>query len=180
MSTTIAAIAERADVSPETIYSTFGTKRAVLSELVDVAMSGVGAPPVLEQEWVEQLRREPDPGRRVAMLAAAGTAILERRSEVDEIVRGAASADPEIATLRAQGAADRYRGQRELLGIIVGGDPRDDFDTAADVLYAIGSPETYRLLVVDRGWNVERFERWYGDAIARLIGIGWDGGLTSA
>ncbi len=170
VSTTISAIAERADVSAETIYSTFGTKRAVLSELVDVAISGDGAAPIVEQEWVEQLRQEPDAFRRIAILAAAGTAILERRSEVDEIVRGAASADPEIAALRARGSAQRYRGQRQLLGIVAdGSDLRDDIDTAADVLYAIGSPETYRLLVVDRGWSTERFERWYGDTITRLI-----------
>jgi AcrR family transcriptional regulator len=30
------AIAERADVSSETIYSTFGNKRSLLSQLVDV------------------------------------------------------------------------------------------------------------------------------------------------
>jgi hypothetical protein len=41
--------------------------------------------------------------------------------------------------------------------------------TAADVLYAIGSPETYRLLVVDRGWSGARFERWYGETLTRLL-----------
>jgi hypothetical protein len=41
--------------------------------------------------------------------------------------------------------------------------------TAADVLYAIGSPETYRLLVVDRGWSGSRFERWYGETLAMLL-----------
>lgn len=171
--TTITAIAERADVSPETIYATFGTKRAVLSELVDISISGDdSAPPVLEQEWVHELRAESDPRQRARMLAARGRAILERRNEVDEVVRGAATADPEIATLRDRGAMERYAGQRELLRIVVGatglGDGLD-IGTATDVLYAIGSPETYRLLVVDRGWSPERFEQWYGDTIERLI-----------
>lgn len=171
--TTITAIAECADVSPETIYATFRTKRAVLSELVDVSISGaVSAPPILEQEWVKELRAESDPCRRARLLASRGRAILERRSEVDEIVRGAASADPEIATLRDRGAAERYAGQRELLRIVVGATgPRAglDIEVATDVLYAIGSPETYRLLVFDRGWDPERFEQWYGDTIERLI-----------
>jgi hypothetical protein len=34
-----------------------------------------------------------------------------------------------------------------------------DLETAADIMYAVGSPETYRLLVVDRGWSGSRFER---------------------
>ena len=42
-------------------------------------------------------------------------------------------------------------------------------DDAADILYSLGSPETYRLLVVDRDWSPARFERWYGDALARLL-----------
>lgn len=171
--TTITAIAECADVSPETIYATFRTKRAVLSELVDVSISGgVSAPPILEQEWVQELRAESDPYRRARLLASRGRAILERRSEVDEIVRGAAAADPEIAILRDRGAAERYAGQRELLRIVVGATGlRDglDIEVATDVLYAIGSPETYRLLVFDRGWDPERFEQWYGDTIERLI-----------
>ncbi len=79
---------------------------------------------------------------------------MERRSEVDEIVRGAASADPEIATLRDRGVAERYAGQRELLRIVVGATGLRDgleIEVATAVLYAIGSPETYRLLVFDRG-----------------------------
>jgi len=40
---------------------------------------------------------------------------------------------------------------------------------ATDVLFAIGSPETYRLLVIDRGWPADRFEPWYSDALARLL-----------
>ena len=47
--------------------------------------------------------------------------------------------------------------------------PGLDMDAATDVVYALGSPETYRLLVTDRGWSRDRFERWYGDALERLL-----------
>ena len=85
---------------------------------------------------------------------------------------GAAAADPDIAKLAAHGRKERYLGQRRLLQIVVSdASLREDLDagTAADVLYAIGSPETYRLLVVDRGWSGARFERWYGETLARLL-----------
>ena len=98
--------------------------------------------------------------------------ILERRAAVDEVVRGAASADPEIASLRDLGKAQRFAGQRELLWMVLGAaDLRQGMDpeTAADVLYAIGSPETYRLLVIDRGWSGPRFERWYAETLERLL-----------
>ena len=31
---------------------------------------------------------------------------------------------------------------------------------AADVIHALMSPELYRLLVIDRGWKTQRYERW--------------------
>lgn len=173
VATTIETIADRADVSPETVYSAFGNKRSLLSELVDISIAGGGsAPPVLEQDWVQELSAEPDVHRRVRILAGRGSAILERRAAIDEVVRGAASADPEMATLRTMGSAQRFAGQRELLRIVIGAAGlREGLDlaAAADILYAVGSPETYRLLVVDRGWSGARFERWYGDTLERLL-----------
>lgn len=173
VATTIDAIAERAEVSPETVYSAFGNKRSLLSELIDVSIAGgESAPPVLEQDWVKEIREEPDVHRRVRILAARGSAILERRAGIDEVVRGAASADPEIAALRDLGTAQRFAGQRELLRIVVGADSlRESLDLAAatDILYAVGSPETYHLLVADRGWSRARFEQWYGDTLDRLL-----------
>ncbi len=57
VSTTINAIAERADVAPETVYASFGNKRSLLAALVDVSIAGdAAAPPILEQDWA---RRSP-------------------------------------------------------------------------------------------------------------------------
>lgn len=173
VTTTIDAIADRADVSPETIYATFGNKRSVLSELVDRSIAGGDlAGPVLEQGWVQDLRDEPDLRRRLAILARNGRLILERRAAIDEVVDGAAAADPEVAALRDRGRAQRLAGQRELLRLVVGATGLRaglDFATAVDILYAVGSPETYRLLVTGRGWSGSRFERWYGEALERLL-----------
>ena len=173
VASSIASIAGRADVSPETIYSVFGTKRALLSEVVDLAISGEAEPvAILDQAWVQALRKEPDARRRLRILAQAGSAILQRRAAVDEVVRGAATADPAIAALQRRGQEQRLAGQRELLRIVFrDGGLRDglQLDAAADILYAVGSPQTYRLLVVDRGWTAERFERWYRDTLERLL-----------
>jgi len=172
VATTIDAIAGDADVSPETVYAVFGTKRALLSELIDISIAGDDAPPVLEQGWVQELRDEPDPRRRLSILARNGRSILERRAPIDEVVRGAAAADPDIAALWQRGKAQRFAGQRELLRFIVGETGLREgieLETGADILYAIGSPETYLLLVADRGWSGSTFERWYEATLARLL-----------
>lgn len=173
VATTIDAIAARAAVSPETVYATFKNKRSLLSALLDVAMAGDDAPvPILERPWVKQLRDEADRPRRLRVLARNGRLILERTAPIYEVLRSAAAADPEIASLWDLNKAQRFTGQRELLRILTERAPlRHGLPaaTAADILFAIGSPETYRLLVVDRGWSADRFERWYADTLARLL-----------
>jgi AcrR family transcriptional regulator len=173
VATTIVAIADRADVSPETVYARFGSKRALLAQLVDLAIAGdVDAPPLLAQDWVREMRDEPDVHRRLRILAAHGRAILERRAAVDEVVRGAAAANPEIGALWELGRDQRYAGQAELLRIAVGATGlRDglDVEAAADILYAIGSPDVYQLLVGDRGWTEPQFEEWYAETLERLL-----------
>jgi AcrR family transcriptional regulator len=171
--TTIEAIAAYAAVSPETVYATFRNKRSLLSALVDISIVGDDEPvPVLDRDWVRQIRDEPDQRRRLELLARNGRLILERRAPIDEVVRSAAAADPEIAALHGTGKTQRIAGQRELLRVIAGADGLRaglPLDEAADILFAVGSPEVYRLLVIDRGWSPERFEAWYVDTIERLL-----------
>ena len=40
---------------------------------------------------------------------------------------------------------------------------------AADIIHALLSPELYRLLVADRGWTIERFERWLCDLLTAQL-----------
>jgi hypothetical protein len=118
------------------------------------------------------MREAPDARRRLRILAKAGCAILERRAAIDEVVRGAAAADRDIATLLQVGKAQRSAGQGALVRIAIGSAalrPGLSLADAVDAVYAIGSPETYLLLTVDRGWSSSRFERWYGDSLERLL-----------
>jgi AcrR family transcriptional regulator len=173
VSTTIQAIADRADVSPETVYGAFGTKRSLLASVIDVSIAGDDAPvPVLERGWVRAMRDEPDPRRRIQILAKNGRLILERITPINEVLRGAAAADPEIASLLERYTAQRLDGQRELVRIVAAAASLREglsADKAADSLFALGSPEVYRLLTVDRGWTPARFERWYAEALIRIL-----------
>ena len=37
---------------------------------------------------------------------------------------------------------------------------------AADIIHALASPEVYGLLVLDREWSGERYERWIASTLA--------------
>src|SRR4030067_1911150 len=95
VATTIAAIASRAGVSAETVYATFKNKRSLLSEVIDVSMAGDDTPvPILERAWVQDLRDEPAPRRRLQILARNGRLILARIAPVYEVLGGAGAAGP--------------------------------------------------------------------------------------
>ena len=162
VATTIEAIATHADVSPETVYATFKNKRTILSDLLDIAIAGDDVPvPILEREWVQAMRDEPDRGRRLRILARNGRLILERTAAIYEVLRGRRLADPQMATVWEQHKAQRFAGQRELVRVLTHGHPlRNGLTTraAVDEVFAIGSPETYRLLVIDRDWSPDRFQ----------------------
>ncbi len=173
VATTVEAIAARAALSPATVYLAFVSKRALLAALVDESIGGDDAPvALLDRPWVQQLRSEPDRRRRIRLLAHNGRLILERRSPIDEVLHAAASTDPEIRALWERGRAERMAGQRALLQTVAGAGgvrPGLSMAAAADILYAVGSPEVYRSLTGERGWSPARFERWYADTIERLL-----------
>ena len=47
--------------------------------------------------------------------------------------------------------------------------PELSVSAAADIIWSMNSPEFYLLLVEQRGWSIEEFERWLGDAWIRLL-----------
>ncbi len=171
--TTLQAIADRASVSVATVYAAFGNKRTVLKEVVDVSIAGDDEPvAIADRAWVADFATEPDRHKRIRMLAAGGRRILERRSAVDAVVQAAAAADPEIAELWGDLRRQRREGQGRLLTLVAGPEGvRPDLapDEAADILYVIASPETYRALVGERGWTAERFEAWTVATIEGLL-----------
>ncbi len=173
VATTIAAVAEHARVSPETVYAIFKTKRGLLSSSLDASIVGDDDPvPLLERGWVQDLRDQADPRRRIKILARNGRAILERVSPIYGVLREASSPDPDVPAIMRRYERQRFEGQRALLRIVAPkGALRPGLGVAgaADILYTIGSPETYRSLVLDRGWSPARFERWYADTLLRLL-----------
>jgi hypothetical protein len=71
-------------------------------------------------------------------------------------------------------AVQRHTGQRRVAESLArtgalrpGLSERD----AADVIHALASPEVYGLLVLDRGWDGERYENWLSSILTdQLLG----------
>jgi AcrR family transcriptional regulator len=168
--TTIAAIAEEADVAGQTVYAVFGTKRALLTALL--AQRTVGddaAVPLTDREDWRVMEREPDPHRQVGLLARIATRIGARMAPLYDVMAEAAGSDPEIAALYRRQQDARYKDQRRLARSLGRkGELRDGLSEAraTDVMWALANPRTYRALVSDRRWPAQEYEEWLGDLLA--------------
>ncbi len=171
LATTIEAIADAGGVAVQTVYYVFGTKRNVVAAVLDVTIAGAADPapvPVLRQPWIERLAAAPDAAAAVDLLVEGAIGILERTSPVYEVVRRAA-ADPEVAALLDTNRRDRRTDQRRLVELLMeAGHLRAGLDvgTAADVVYALVNEEVFQLLVVDCGWELDRFATWLGGMLS--------------
>jgi AcrR family transcriptional regulator len=174
--TPMQAIADEAGVAVQTLYFTFGTKRALLSEIFDVAIAGDEEPiATLERPHVQALMDDPDPVVQLRGQARLTRSILERLAPALEVVRGAATADPDLAELWERSIKQRATVMERFIAALAAKTPlRDGLDqaTAVDIGLALQGPETYDFLVGRRGWSPEQYENWLADAlISQLLGL---------
>lgn len=166
--TTMAQIATEAGVALKTVYVVFDGKSNLLRELWHLLLRGDGETvPMPERAWYREMLAEPDPRRRLRLLAATSRTVKERAAGLLEVIRGAATADADIAALWARIGTEFHGIHRPLVqGLAAEGVLRAGLDpeAACDVLWTLNHPSVWQLLVVERGWSAERYEQWLGDA----------------
>jgi TetR/AcrR family transcriptional regulator, regulator of autoinduction and epiphytic fitness len=167
--TTIQQIAEKADVAWQTVYSVFGTKAAILSEIFDVAVAGDDDPiPMAERPFVRHIADARDPRDKARILAAHLRDTNARTADIQTVIESAADADADTAalwnTLMEQlirgmtMAATALRQQHALRADLT-------IEQAADRLWWYAGPWAYRGLVMTRGWSLDEFEDWLAETL---------------
>ncbi|MEP6775443.1 MAG: helix-turn-helix domain-containing protein [Chloroflexota bacterium] len=171
--TTIEQIAQEAGVAVETLYSTFGSKRAVLSRLVGVSVVGDDEPVrLLERPGPQAVQREPDQHRQVGIFAHDMREIMDRVGPVFGIMRTAAETEPDIAVLLSGILQNRLQGITQFVRWLAANAPLRDgltLEDAAETTWTLTSAEVHHLLTVDRGWSGDRYEAWLKGILMRLL-----------
>lgn len=167
--TTLKEIADRAGVAVQTIYFTFGNKRVLLKELVDVAIAGDLEPvATMDRPWFRDAVAAPAADAHVRLHVRGTRGILERVAPIVEMLRAAASADPAIAGQWDADADPRFAVHLEAARSLVakpGVRAGMTAEHAADLLFGLLSPELYQVFVRDRGWSPARWESWAADTL---------------
>ncbi len=170
---TIEAIADRARVAPETIYATFGNKRAILSRLVEVSLVGIDPPiPLLERPRPRAIDQETDQSRQIELFAEDMYEIMGRMAPLFELIRSAARTEPEIAELLKRMLEARIQGMSVFVRTLIKNGPLRPgltAEAAAETVWAVSSGEVFTLLTVNRGWDEGQYKKWLTDALIRLL-----------
>lgn len=162
--TSLAAIAAAADVARPTVFAAFGSKAALLRQVLDRALAGDDEPvPVASRPWFAPVWQARTPPAVLDAYATACTLIGERAAAVFETVRRAADNAPEAAELWTTLQENRVAGARMVLDHVRRtGDLRPELDTerAVDVLWIWNDPAHYSALVGGRGWAPREYRDW--------------------
>ena len=174
---TVVRIAERADVSVQTLYSNWGNKRNLLRAVMESSVTGTddlplvaGQPPAV---FVASL--DPgdfgDPGRLLAHLSRQYRLLAERAAVGWQTYRDGAGVDPDIAADWRQLNELRRQAFQALFARVPAGALRPGLGpaAAADTAWVIASPDTHDQLVRQAGYSYDQLEGWVRSTLAAAL-----------
>jgi AcrR family transcriptional regulator len=170
--TTMAAIAQAADVSVETIYKAFGGKPGLVRAIWDRGLEGSGPIPAERRSDAMQAL-EADPRRVIENWGNLSAEVSPHAAPILLLLRTAAATDSEMATLLHEVDQARLaRMEHNARRLFDHGDLRENvtLEQARDIMWTYSSPDLYELLVLRRGWALEPYGRFIAEAmIAALL-----------
>ena len=178
-STTMAAIAAAAQVTPKTVYA-LGDKARLLGLALDRAITGDDDPVPLADRPAVQAVLAAGSGQEAARLAAAaGAPLLLRLYPLYRAFEQAAATDPQVAAQWRDYQDRRREDVRRVVAAVRSVAPLRpglDAEQAVDTLWALVGWHPVALLVELRGWGPEEVRRWLEDTVtALLFGAGTPG-----
>ncbi len=164
---TIEKLAQEAHVSMPTIYALFQSKRGILRALMDEVL------PVGQFEaLVQRSKEETSAPKRLRIAAKIARQIYDAEREQMDIFRGASVLTPEFKELEKEREQRRYKRLEEgvcwmakeksfIKGLSV--------SKAHDIFWAFTGRDLYRMLVVERGWKSDAYEKWLGQLLIQTL-----------
>ena len=164
---TIEAIAQRAEVSAQSVYAIFRSKTGILTELLDQSTFGDEY-----EEAVRQAMSASDPETRLRLAARIARQIHEPLSAAFDLLRGAGVVAPELAKLEQQRERLRYERQERMIISL-----RDakrlrrglNHRIARDIFWMLTGRDVYRMLVRERAWSPDKYQSWLADTLVHSL-----------
>lgn len=172
----LADIAAAAQVARPTAFAAFGSKPALLREVLDQALAGDDEPvPVARRPWFEPVWDAPTPGAVLDAYAQVCRLINGRAARLFEVVRRAADEGAEVfelwETLQRNRRAGAAMVVRHIAGLS-GAPPGWDEERATDAVWIFNDPAHYEALVHQCGWSEQEYAAWIAGQMRHALGVG--------
>lgn len=172
LATTLADVAERAEVAARTVYVRFGTKAAVFKRVVDVALVGDTAPVDLaHRPGAMQSMSAATMDERIRAFVGVSAGVIERTGELFVVAVEAEAAEPALARAARAGRevtrqqAMAFWRQARADGLIGAGVDATWLGETTEVLIAA---DTWVHISKTKGWSPRRYKRWLDTTLRRL------------
>ncbi|MGD9530051.1 TetR/AcrR family transcriptional regulator [Pseudonocardia sp.] len=180
--TSLRDVAAIAGVARPTVAAAFGSKPALLRQVLDEALAGDDEPvPVADRPWFAPVWRATRPREVLDAYATVCLLVAQRAARLFEVVRRASGESAEIAQLwdtlcrnRRAGAEMAVRKVRET------GSLRDGLtvERAVVSVWIFNDPALYHSLVLDRGWPEADYRDWIAERMNTALLEDPTGGAT--
>ena len=164
---TIEAIAQRAEVSAQSVYAIFKSKTGILTDLLDQSTFGADY-----EDAVRRALSTNDPEARLRLAAPIARQIHDAQSATFDLLRGAGVVAPELSALEQQRESLRYeRQEKMIISLRDAGRLRPGLDraTARDIFWMLTGRDVYRMLVRERGWSSHKYQDWLADTLVQSL-----------
>lgn len=158
---TIEKIAQSAKVSVPLIYSIFQSKSGILLSLMDEALS-----PEQYQAMVEEAKNEKNSPKRFDIAAKIARQLYDAEKTQLTFLHGAAVLCPEVKEIEMGRESRRYYRQEETITTMMKENVLVDkysITDIRDIFWALTGRDMYRMLVIERGWSSDKYEKWLGE-----------------
>jgi len=170
--TTLADVAEHADIAPRTLYLHFPSKAALLLRCIGFAIAGDAEPIALaDRPAMTEAMTAPTLAERVRLMASLTASLMERTGPLLDVAFQAAPSEPSIAAAAAAGRTDTRRTLREFWhrihddGLLP---PSTDLAWLTETATLVAHAETYLLTGKTTGWDSDTYREWLATTWYRL------------
>ena len=161
---TIADVARKANVSPQTVYAVFNSKAGIIMAAIEDRVMRDDK----NVDTIKQIYATDDPLLILKNVAKLIRNIYEGNAPTFTAVYGARFVSPQLADLERELGELRFTKQKPVLDCLMAKRClRSSLSEkeARDILWTYTSREVYHLLVIRRGWSPERYEQHLADML---------------
>jgi AcrR family transcriptional regulator len=166
-STSVQQIAAESGVAVQTIYSSVGSKAALvlaLNDLIDEEADVAGL--------AAELSHETNPARLLAKGVHLTRQLNERCGDLIQLLLSAEPAEPDAAAIVADGMRRHERGASQIAQQLAAQGalrPGTTPERAAAALSMMTSPASWRHLTHAAGWSFDETEAWLAASLTQLL-----------